>query len=266
MVVLDQFYQILESPTPTVSPLWKAAHITACIVCAVCGFLTAFTFGGILDTFGYNCILNAEIVFDDDNYLNTSGYSYDKEIHAMDLTGTVWGPESSCNFAQFTPLVIMISAIIWGIYFGIISKGGAGYGHDLFSRPWSIVYPSIFFTSIFFIVYVISTLQLKWGGLDFCAQFKPEFNNTGCIPEIGMYENQFREDKTKYLFEFYPNMLIAILSSEIGIWSWVFQLVMCILRVCCAADFDIQLVTVMTKEEEKVENIVEFAEMEDMEV
>ena len=148
MVVLDQFYQILESPTPTVSPLWKgntdplppaapptfpvaAAHITACIVCAVCGFLTAFTFGGILDTFGYNCILNAEIVFDDANYLNTSGYSYDKEIRAMDLTGTVWGPESSCNFAQFTPLVIMISAIIWGIYFGIISKGGAGYGHDL---------------------------------------------------------------------------------------------------------------------------------------
>jgi hypothetical protein len=251
MVVLDQFYQIAEQDTSRVSSFWKVLHILACTVSAICGFLTAFTFGRVLDNFTYNCVLNAQIVFDNSSFLNISHGGRIVPKRALDLTATIWGPAEDCNFAQFTPLFIMISALIWGAYFIVIAKGGAGHVTDLLGKPWLIVYPCLIFTTILFITYIISTLKLKHGVEAFCNQFQPEFNNTGCVPEINIYTEQFhdREHSHVLFYEFYPNILVAIVSSDIGLWSWVVQLILCVTRVCCVADLDLQLVTIVSKED-----------------
>lgn len=44
-------------------------------------------------------------------------------------------------------------------------------------------------------------------------------------------------------------MYVCIVSADLGIWSWVCHLVLCVLRVLCVADFELQLVTIETKEE-----------------
>ncbi|XP_044265012.1 uncharacterized protein LOC123011574 [Tribolium madens] len=263
MVVVDQFYQIVEGQTSKVSSFWKAAHILACIGCAVCGLLTAFTFGRVLENFGYNCVLKSHLVFDAGAVPNATN-----RTNAIDLTMTTWGPASECNFVQFTPLVLMISAVVWGTYFSILTKGGAGFATDLLSRPWSIVYPCLFFTTIFFVAYVISTWRLTNGMTAFCNQFKVVLNNTGCVPEICAYTRQFHEDDTQNVlfFNFYTNMQVAIWSADVGTWLWACQLVLCVLRVLCVADFELQLVTIVTKDEERIESVVELTEDEVSEV
>lgn len=142
MVVVDQFYQIVEAQTARVSRFWKGnhqssknykthfdisvAHIFICFTSALTSLITAFTFGRILDNFGYNCVLNTKLHFDPTATLNTS-----KHPPALDLTMTQWGFESTCDFIQFTPLVMMISALVWGTYFSILARGGAGFTTDL---------------------------------------------------------------------------------------------------------------------------------------
>lgn len=106
------------------------AHTITCVVAALSGFITAFTFGYVLSDFSYNCVLNANLVFEE-SYLNASYYKISKPVHAIDLTASVWGPNDDCIIAQFTPLATMISAIVLGTYFAVMSKGGAGYPTDL---------------------------------------------------------------------------------------------------------------------------------------
>lgn len=98
---------------------------------AISGFITAFAVGTVLDIFKYNCILEAQVVFDNGTYLNYTKDGVVKFAQAIDFTYTVWGSTSQCNFVQFTPLFMTISAVIWGAYFGILAKGGAGFSSDL---------------------------------------------------------------------------------------------------------------------------------------
>ncbi|EFA06654.1 uncharacterized protein LOC662774 [Tribolium castaneum] len=257
MVVVDQFYQIVEGQTSTVSSFWKVGHIVLCITCAMCGLLTAFTFGRVLDNFGYNCVLKSHLVFDTSN-----------QTTKIDLTMTTWGPPSECNFVQFTPLVLMISAVVWGTFFSILARGGAGLATDLLARPWRIVYPCLIFTTIVFIAYVISTCRLTDGMRDFCNQFPVVLNNSGCVPEISAFSRQFQDESTENVlfFNSYTNMSVAILSADVGTWLWVCQLILCVLRVFCVADFELQLVTIETKDEELIEKVVELNEDEVSEV
>lgn len=101
------------------------------VLLAISGFITAFAIGRILDIFKYNCILEAQIAFENNTYLNYTENGVVKVAQAIDFTYTIWGSTSKCNFVQFTPLFMTISAVIWGAYFGILAKGGAGFSSDL---------------------------------------------------------------------------------------------------------------------------------------
>ncbi|RZB89847.1 uncharacterized protein BDFB_000796 [Asbolus verrucosus] len=251
MVVLDQFYQIIERNTVGVPIFWKVAHVIIFIAAAVSGFLATFAFGQVLQDFNYNCLLNADIVFNNNTQFPIWTRDGTKNVSEIDLTETVWGPATGCNFAQFTPLFTMISALIWGVFFIILAKGGAGYSTDLLSKPWHIVYPCIFYCAIAFITHLVSTLKLQNGIRQFCMEFKPELHNNQCVPEIDKYtDQQFYISKGNKIFSnFYLNQEVAIISSQVGAWMWIVQLCLLIARVCCVTDYDLHLVTIIPKEE-----------------
>lgn len=120
-------------------------HICLLAVIAVSGFITAYTFGNTLDAFGNHCILFSNVVLVERNAVKndtttsvipptlrppkSSGSG--NETLIVSLKKTVWGSNAVCSFCQFTPVMSMIFALSWGVFFMICSKGGSGYPSDM---------------------------------------------------------------------------------------------------------------------------------------
>lgn len=51
--------------------------------------------------------------------------------HNIDKERTEWGDYEMCCFCQFTPLMSMIFALCWVMFFIMCGKGGSGYKSDL---------------------------------------------------------------------------------------------------------------------------------------
>lgn len=170
MVMPETYYHLAEKDISRVSSIWKGrwqfefvyigflnvlngflvGHICLLAAIAVSGFITAYTFGNTLDAFGNHCILFSKVILVERNttVANDSNISViststpvepevepfrgDNKTLTISLKKTVWGSNSMCSFCQFTPVMSMIFALSWGVFFTICSKGGSGYPSDMY--------------------------------------------------------------------------------------------------------------------------------------
>lgn len=114
---------------------------------AVSGFITCFSLGKITHGYGEHCVLYAEIAFESPTTArppllpipvtkptdpNSTVYSIEVKVqNQIDLTNTEWGTNRMCSFCQFTPLMSMIFALCWIMFFIMCGPGGAGYQSDV---------------------------------------------------------------------------------------------------------------------------------------
>lgn len=164
MVMLETYYHLAEKDISRVSSIWKGmsqlrfvyifflsierlsvGHVTLLAAIAISGFITAYTFGNTLDAFGNHCIIFSNVklvernVTDGTNDANATVNSStparffrnDNETLTISLKKTVWGSDAMCSFCQFTPVMSMIFALSWGVFFTICSRGGSGYPSDM---------------------------------------------------------------------------------------------------------------------------------------
>ncbi|KAF2897761.1 hypothetical protein ILUMI_08424 [Ignelater luminosus] len=246
---IHRYYQLLDRDTSTVTSLWKVLHLTCLAIASISGFITAYAFGKSIEAFGDNCILNAKLEFTGANYTRLSYFvtnALPPDLKPIDIAASEWTSMKECYFCQFTPLVSMIYAIIWGSFFIICSRGGAGYITDAIYRPWRIVYPAMFFAAIATVVLLISSVQLNSGINAFCKEFEVVFNTTKCTTDIDKYTLTFSPKKRQFI----SILRIAVFCSFTCFMGWLVLLMILILRVVCIADFHMIRITVTPKEEE----------------
>lgn len=136
------------------------------LTAAVSGFITCYSLGEIIHAFGENCVLYADIAFESptttpplltfttpstatESNVSSTTISNDTTTastqspyirlevenwtayNSIDLTLTEWGTYRTCSFCQFTPLMSMIFALCWVMFFIMCGPGGAGYPSDV---------------------------------------------------------------------------------------------------------------------------------------
>lgn len=105
-------------------------HVASMLFATISGFVAAYTLGKAIDAFDNRCILFARIVFLDNTTVTHKTKELPEYFPGINMAETDWGTITQCYFCQFTPVMSMISGLIWGAFFIACSKGGAGYISD----------------------------------------------------------------------------------------------------------------------------------------
>ncbi|XP_017768226.1 PREDICTED: uncharacterized protein LOC108556567 [Nicrophorus vespilloides] len=236
MPKFDRYFRIAEKETRLVPIYWKICHILTLICADACCFLVAYNFEALLNAFGKNCVLNADLDFEDINKYNqykpVGPYPYNMSFNTP---STHWGSKEDCNYCLFTNIFICIVGLILVSFFGIVSKGGAGNRGDVYTSPWTIVFPSILIGFVVSVVLFVAYIKLNIGIDAFCSEFSTQNNSTSCSQDLNVYTLIFNAEER----DAYAYIQTIKICNFLALSFWCLFLATLILRLVKGSDFKI---------------------------
>ncbi|KAF5271753.1 hypothetical protein FQA39_LY08076 [Lamprigera yunnana] len=246
------------------SDVKQRSHIILLLLISVAAFISSCSFGYAMKGFGDHCMLYAKLNFSDlnDTFAQPVIRRYQPEnisVKPINAANTVWGQIRLCNFCQFTPIISMVSGIIWFSMFAICPRGGAAYSTEMYSRPWVIVFPATLFSLCAAIIMLVSSIELSGGLASFCAQFRDVLHTETCTSHIDVYTRFFNFQEINFSLA----ATIATSTSYTCCGLWFVHLTLLILRILYIPDFQMIQISIVkrfikssSKNGDKVEKLI----------
>ncbi|KAJ8972887.1 hypothetical protein NQ317_015792 [Molorchus minor] len=155
---------------------------------------------------------------------------------------TIYSSVVMCDMVVFNLLISILLSIFFCVLVVICGRGGRGNQMDILPQPWLYVYPVLIITAAMTIVSSITANTVYTGLKTFCAGFRDFTNETTCTPLVNLFSGI---DSPKR--NFYTRYRVCLISLYGAVILWIFQLVLTLLRVLCAVDFQYNSIVVQSK-------------------
>ncbi|XP_065168024.1 uncharacterized protein [Atheta coriaria] len=245
-MVLDQYCQIVQRDTASISVLWKALHVLCLLTATICSLITALNIMRIIEVFGFNCILYANLKFTDVNAYESAGpipenFSFHNPL-------TIWGSDSVCSYTRGTYLFSMIVAMIMLAFVIVFPKGGYAKNRTVDVEGWKLVPWAIVFSSVMVVCIGIAHAYIKNGLSHFTDQIyaklkeESDCDSMSYIPTM----DPCHADINTFTLIFQPSIvwisryIVSLkVTATIVFVAWIVLIGTLILRIIVGVDFRI---------------------------
>ncbi|KAJ0173741.1 hypothetical protein K1T71_010890 [Dendrolimus kikuchii] len=151
----------------------------------------------------------------------------------LDTSRTLFESDSTCQFAEYMPIMSTIFAAVWLTMFTMCA--GGGHVRTGLPQPWRILAPALIF-AIVMVGLTGHSFTLTNGGLhDFCAKFYIYTNTTTCSAV-----NSFLERGWNTAWGM-GGRIGATRAASAGVWaSWACAAALLLARCLVAPDFQVR--------------------------
>lgn len=242
--IIKQYYELAPRPPNEVGTIWKSIHILLLALSAICGYISAYTFGVILKTFDYHCILYSKMIINVHNASSESDHKYDNlamksfidEMEHINVLHGSWTSDSVCYFVQFTEVSSMITSIVWIVFFFIYGRNTGVNSHEIVGRPWRMIVPFLLWT-ILTILVLFSCNQVYGEGFRQICWIRGPSDDNHCLgikhaSFISLFGYFDGTDIYRYFF-------LSKIFGYLGLTAWAANLIWTVLRIYLVVDFQI---------------------------
>lgn len=170
-------------------------------------------------------------------------------IDEINLQETVWGTQSTCDYAIYIPLFQCMFSILMVVMFAICGRGGKADSNAFLPQPWRIVTPALVFNIIMTILAIVTTSLIEGGLSEFCRSLTAPMPDVSC----GVAMNRFMFssiDKVRVPPSVQRQMLTSF--GIVNLIFWILAVAVLIARILFVVDFQLIRVTVKTLDPSKV--------------
>nr|XP_050866570.1 uncharacterized protein LOC127071377 [Vespula vulgaris] len=254
MLLLEEYKELIERDSKEISFLWKIVQISGYFLSAISGYCSSIIFYIFWeDIFGGRCPLWAHVyALSTRTVINSNNDDEQNETNIelqnwLNNIAVRYDYEKNCEIYFYMSLFSCIFGIMWIAMFSVYGKGG--YDIKVIHSSWRIVIPAFIFNFVFTTVTSFTTYDLQKGYEKFTFDMQKVFSEL-------TKSNKLSKDMICNILQSYVEMydvhgynicnvffIIQILGWTIA-GSWIFNLMLLVIRILLITDFRILRVRV----------------------
>ncbi|XP_035737244.1 uncharacterized protein LOC118448286 [Vespa mandarinia] len=256
MQLVEEYKEFVERDSKEISILWKIIQIFCYFLSAISGYCSSIIFYIFWeDIFGGSCPLWAGVYAHSTATVINSNNDYESNETIVITNFKNWlsyivvryDSETNCEIYFFTSLLSCTFGIIWIAMFSVCGKGG--YNNRIIHSPWRIIVPALLFNFAFSILTLYATYELQAGYAKFRFDIQKVFSELTKRNEI-TYEmicsilQSYVEMYGVHGYNICNVFFILQILAWTMAWSWIFNLMLLVIRILLVTDFHILKVSV----------------------
>ncbi|XP_050297195.1 uncharacterized protein LOC126736724 [Anthonomus grandis grandis] len=186
------------------------------------------------------------VIFKNDTHVFKNAKDSIKVLHArIDVRKSLFPAGFWCHFVLSVALITFIFGTFCTVILAMCSKGGKGRNNTL-NRPQNMVYPIIVSSVLLGVLNLIGAIIVKNGMQEFCASFELFTDTKSCSSLINKFTLHERQGN------FYLPYIVLANAFNITVILFLGQLIVTILRVVYAVDYQLYATELPEDDEEPV--------------